>query len=112
MTLETKRAKEILETLGVKFLPTNGKAVDQAFKALQEKGYTLSEENELLDAQGNKIVTATTTTNTTLPTNNNKTKTKITMKENVLHDGVRYEKGKEYNVEKEVLEVFTNKKFI
>lgn len=105
MTLDTKKAKEILETLGVKFLPTNGKAVDQAMKAIEEKGYVLNEENELVDKEGNK-----TTIN--VPKNIDKDATKVLMKENVLHDGVQYEKGKEYKLGKEIEKIFLEKKFI
>lgn len=134
MELNIQKAKEILEMLDIKFLPKNGKAIEQAQKALEERGFTLKDDGKVyrnliqedfdlnpeFATEGLKIgdevglgeLKSADNSKQNPPAKSNKDKSSVVMKENVLHDGERYEKGKTYEVNKEIKEVFTKKKFV
>lgn len=133
MELTKQKAMEILKVLGIKFVPSRGSAIEQAQKAIEEGGFILKDDGEIyrnlteedlkanpeLEKEGLKIGDdvglgkLNVMTGTTI-TNNNKTggKKKVVMLENVLHDGNRFEKSKEYEVDKDTFKIFTDKKFI
>ena len=101
MELDKKNALDILKKLSVKFIPSKGTAIEQVQKAIAEKGYKLNENCELINELGSIIKFGITST-----------RIKILMKENVLHDGERYDSGKSYEVSEEIAKIFTEQKFI
>ena len=133
MELTKEKAGEILKTFNQKYQPGRGTLIEQAKKVIEDSGFILKDDGELyrnlteddlklnpeLEKEGLKIgdevglgeikVTTGTTITTGNKTGGDK---KVVMLENVLHDGNRYESGKEYEVNKETFEIFTNKKFV
>lgn len=110
MELTKEKAKEILEKLGGKFLPGQGTMIVQAEKLMAEKHLILNDKGEVVNEAGEVAVPISEPNEN--GENNKIKKVKIMMKENVLHDGERYETGKEYEVNKEIFNIFTKQQFI
>jgi len=139
MELTKERALEILRILSVRFIPSKGTAIEQAIKAVEEKGFILKDDGEIyrtlteedlklnpeLEKEGCDVgdEVGLGTLQPAEKAEDKKSKpgnapapskglVKVKMIENVLHDSMRYDKGEEYEVEKEIAKVFSDKKFI
>lgn len=109
MELTKEQSSEILKKLEQKYKPGKGTLIEQAEQAIKDKKCKI--ENWILsDSNGNEILNLLSVGGENKKTDNKKQK--VMMKENVLHDGVKYEQGKEYELKKEDFEIFTVKKFI
>jgi len=132
--MDASKAKEVLAKLGGKFLPGKGTTEKQAQELASEKGFILKEDGELyrilveqdllnnpeLAEQGLKVGDEIGLGDfVTEPLNKEekseppaKGSKEYLVKENVRHNGIIYEAGKQYSLDKITAEVFKTKNFI